>query len=148
MVGKALLSCWGWLSAQSTHFGFSPMTELTYPLVTQAAVTDGRIWTYAAYQLNSVDLTSNSPDTESVCNNVMWVSDRDARLYDGVERGKVTNFRPESLGPLVKMFLNEPRMRDHSLTPYLSEVKTVSNFHEPYQRDKLHSSHRHMYANR
>ena len=32
---RALLSCFGWLYAQASHLGFTPMTELTYPLATQ-----------------------------------------------------------------------------------------------------------------
>ena len=34
-LGKALVTAWGWVSAQASHLGFSPLTELTYPLVTQ-----------------------------------------------------------------------------------------------------------------
>ena len=34
-LGKALITAWGWVSAQASHLGFSPMTELTFPLVTQ-----------------------------------------------------------------------------------------------------------------
>ena len=55
--------------------------------------------------------------------------------------------------PMVLMYLkilnnSSPRPRDHSLTPYLSSHKIVANFHEPYQRNKMHLNHRHMYANR
>ena len=62
IISKAILSSWGWLSAQATHLGFSPMTELTYPLVTQGSITDGQTWTWCTYQLNSVDLSTNKPE--------------------------------------------------------------------------------------
>ena len=78
----------------------------------------------------------------------MWVSEAEARLFSGVEDGQVKGFSPEVLLPLVKMYLNEPKMRNHSLTPYLSEAKTVANTREPYQRNKMHNSLRHMYSNR
>ena len=162
-LGKALVTAWGWLSAQSSHLGFSPLTELTYPLVTQVriiitisaslrvsqgTVTDGQNWTFAAYQLNTLDLSSNDLEARGGLNNLMWVSEAEASLYSGVEDGQVKGFSPEVLLPLVKMYLNEPRIRNHSLTPYLSEAKTVANFQEPYQRNKLHNNHRHMYSNR
>ena len=34
-LSKALVTAWGWVSAQASHLGFSPLTELTFPLVTQ-----------------------------------------------------------------------------------------------------------------
>ena len=36
-LSKALVTAWGWVSAQASHLGFSPLTELTYPLVTQVS---------------------------------------------------------------------------------------------------------------
>ena len=89
MVSKALLSSWGWLSAQASHLGFSPLTELTYPLVTQGAVTDGQLWTFASYQLNRLDLSHG--DTDQQCNNVMWVGG-DSRLYHQVGGSFIHSF--------------------------------------------------------
>ena len=65
-----------------------------------------------------------------------------------MEAGKIVNYRPEALTPLLKMYLRKPEARNYSLTPYLSKDQTVANFHEPYQRNSLHVKHRHMYANR
>lgn len=145
-TSKALLSCFGWLLPQACHLGFSPMTEITFPLATQATVTDGQYWNYYAYQLNTTDLTTNKPDEHSH-NNVMWAGE-DQTLYDGVEDGKVINFNPSTLAPLLKMYLNKPQTRQYSLTPYLSPVKTVSNFHEPFQRQMLLEKTREVYSNR
>jgi len=147
MTSKAMQASFSWLLAQATHLGFSPLTELTYPLATQGAITDGQTWTYCAYQLNTVDLTNNSPK-EASHNNIMWLHPKDEKLFDRVEDGKIVNFRPEALVPLLKMYLRKPQERDHSLTPYLSQERTVANFPEPYQRKNLHNKHRHMYANR
>lgn len=145
-IAKALLSCFGWLLPQACHLGFSPLTDITYPLATQATVTDGQVWSYFAYQLNTTDLTRNSPD-EHTHNNVLWAGE-DQRLYDSVEDGKVVNFTPSALVPLIKMYLREPRIRDYNLTPYLNSAKTVANFHEPYQRKFLFENIRHIYSNR
>jgi len=143
---NALLSCFGWLLPQACHLGFSPLTEMTFPLATQATVTDGKTWSYYAYQLNTCDLTTNVPE-EHTHNNVMWVGE-DQVLFDRVENGKVVNFNPSSLAPLLKMYMLEPQTREYSLTPYLSHVKTLSNFHDPYQRQFLHDSLRRIYSNR
>merc|ERR1712142_725006 len=106
-TAKALLSCFGWLLPQACHLGFSPMTDITFPLATQAIVTDGQTWNFYAYQLNTTDLTPNSPEEHSH-NNVMWVGE-DQVLFDRVENGKVVNFSPSALAPLVKMLLLEPQ---------------------------------------
>lgn len=111
-------------------------------------MTDGQNWTFAAYQLNTLDLSNNDLEATDGLNNVMWVSEAEERLFSGVEDGQVKGFRPEVLLPLVKMYLNEPQKRNHSLTPYLSEAKTVANTKEPYQRKKMHDNIRHMYSNR
>ena len=144
---KAIQACFSWLLGQATHLGFSPLTELTFPLATQGAITDGQTWSYCAYQLNTVDLTSNNPQ-ENRHNNVLWLQPQDEKLFDKVEAGKIVNFRPEALAPLLKMYLLQPQARDYSLTPYLSQDRTVANFPEAYQRNNLHNKHRHMYANR
>ena len=147
ITAKALQACFSWLLAQATHLGFSPITELTFPLATQGVITDGQTWSYCAYQLNTVDLTTNSPQ-EASHNNILWLQPKDEKLFDGVEAGKIVNYRPEALAPLLKMYLLKPQARNYSLTPYLSQDRTVANFHEPYQRNSLHLKHRHMYANR
>jgi len=147
MTVKALQACFSWLLAQATHLGFSPITELTFPLATQGAITDGQTWSYCAYQLNTVDLTTNTPQQTSH-NNILWLQPKDEKLFESVEAGKIVNYRPEALTPLLKMYLRKPEARNYSLTPYLSKDQTVANFHEPYQRNSLHVKHRHMYANR
>ena len=144
---KALQACFSWLLAQATHLGFSPITELTFPLATQGAITDGQTWSYCAYQLNTVDLTTNTPQQTSH-NNILWLQPKDEKLFESVEAGKIVNYSPEALTPLLKMYLRKPEARNYSLTPYLSKDQTVANFHEPYQRNSLHVKHRHMYANR
>ena len=49
---RALLSCFGWLYAQASHLGFTPMTELTFPLATQVKVeeaVDAETWCCCSY---------------------------------------------------------------------------------------------------
>jgi len=145
-TAKALLSCFGWLLPQACHLGFSPITDITFPLATQATLTDGQHWSYYAYQLNTTDLSINNP-SEHKHNNVMWVGE-DRTLFEKVENGKVINFDPTALMPLIKMYLRSPSQRNYDITPYLSDIKTVSNFPEPYQRQFLLEKIREVYSNR
>jgi len=142
---RALLSCFGWLYAQASHLGFTPMTELTYPLATQACFTDGRIFTNYWYQLNSCDLRHHNTDPDTK-NNVLWVGD-DKVLYDKVEDGKLVNFDPSALAPLISQYLTQPKPREN-MTPYLGEVGRVSEHPDNYQRRYFKSLHRHQYTNR
>jgi len=144
-TARALLSCFGWLYAQSSHLGFTPMTELTYPLATQACLTDGRVFTNYWYQLNSCDLRHHGtdPDTKS---NVLWVGE-DKVLYEKVENGKLVNFDPTALEPLIAQYLTQPQERKN-MTPYLGDISRVSEHPDSYQRRFFKSIHRHQYTNR
>jgi len=148
-TARALLSCFGWLYAQASHLGFTPMTELTFPLATQACLTDGRIFTNYWYQLNSCDLRHDpqqlEPDQEQL-NNLLWVGE-DKLLYERVEDGKLVNFDPSALEPLIGQYLTQPEPRE-DLTPYLGDAGRVSEHHDSYQRRYFKSVHRHQYSNR
>jgi len=143
---QALLSCFGWLLPQAVHLGFGPLTELTFPLATQAVLSDGRSWSYYAYQLNTCDLT-HSQEGGSGSNNLLW-SQPDLNLFTGVEGGKVRGYEPEALEPLIAMLLREPEQREHSLTPYLGDRGLVTDYHDPYQRQFLFDKIRHVSSKR
>ena len=129
-TAKAMLSCFGWLLPQACHLGFSPITEMSYPLATQvtyhlppdtclqppatchlppatscitcppqACLTDGRTWTHYCYQLNSCDLVKAAKEDHSR-SNLLWVGE-DQVLYDRLEDGRLIDFNPEALAPLV-----------------------------------------------
>merc|ERR550519_495781 len=103
IVAKSILTGFGWLLPQAVHLGFSPLTDLTYPLTTQTVCTDGRTWTFSAYQLNTCDLTNNNPE-EQTHRNLIWIDD-DKQLYDCVKNGRVEGFDPSVLKSLIKMYL-------------------------------------------
>jgi len=146
LTSKALLSCFGWLLPQSVHLGFGPMTDLTYPLSSQAVLSDGQTWTYYAYQLNTTDLTSNSP-AEHTQNNILWTGE-DLKLYEKVEDGKLINYNPSVLAPLIRMYLRKGEERNYSLTPHLGDVSTVTDFNDDYQRKFLFDRIRDVYSRR
>uniref|UniRef100_A0A915HNV1 Uncharacterized protein n=1 Tax=Romanomermis culicivorax TaxID=13658 RepID=A0A915HNV1_ROMCU len=55
----AVSSCFSWLNGQAHYKGFTQYTDITYPFSTQAIFTDGRVWYFACYQLNTLDLLYN-----------------------------------------------------------------------------------------
>ena len=72
--------------AQACSQGFSPLTELTYPLTAQTVVTNGRMWSFFAYQLNTTAALL-VPPREGAAGNVCWASP-EMVLYERVtEKG-------------------------------------------------------------
>jgi len=140
-TAKAMLSCFGWLLPQACHLGFSPITEMTYPLATQACLTDGRTWTHYCYQLNSCDLVKAAKE-DHTRSNLLWVGE-DLQLYDRLEDGRLVGFNPEALAPLVRQYLRAPVAREEVEAP-----RTVSSVKDNYQRKYFYGIHRDMYANR
>ncbi len=94
---------------QACHLGFSPLTEITFPLASQSVSTDGRHWAYYAYQLNTTDLSGDSL-SEQRHQNLLWCTGDEA-LFTSVEDGRVVGFNPDCLQTLVKMYLNKPEPR-------------------------------------
>jgi len=146
MTGRAILNCFGWLLPQAVHLGFGPMTELTFPLATQAVLSDGKTWTYYAYQMNTTDLTLNDP-AEHSHNNILWAGE-DLQLYSRVEDGKLIDYNPSVLAPLVRMYLRKGEERSYSMTPNLGDVSRVTDFQDDYQRNFLFDKTRDVYSGR
>ena len=86
-------------------------------------------------------------------------------LYEKVEDGKLVNYDPSALAPLISQYLTEPRprftplfnyigialifcMARENLTPYLGDAGQVSQHPDSYQRRYFKSIHRHQYTNR
>jgi len=145
-IAKAILTGFGWLLPQAVHLGFSPLTDLTYPLSTQTVVTDGRLWTFSSYQINTTDLSINKPE-EHTHSNVCWV-DSEKCLYDRATAGSVEGYNPSALLPLVKMCLLQPQSRTHNMTPYLEGEGRLANHSDNYQRQFLHEEVQRQHSNR
>jgi len=145
-ITKAILTNFGWLLPQACYLGFSPLTELTFPLSSQSVNTDGQTWSFFAYQMNTCDMSTNEPTSQNL-QNILW-ADTPAKLYSKVEDGKLLNFDPDCLAPLIKMYLNKPSARDYNMTPYLGEVGHLVNFPDDYQRTKFMDIVRNQLSNR
>ncbi|XP_023334071.1 39S ribosomal protein S30, mitochondrial [Eurytemora carolleeae] len=145
-ISKGILTNFAWCLPQACYLGFSPLTDLTFPLVSQSMNTDGRKWSYFAYQMNTCDLSHNNM-SDHTHQNILWSADP-VLLYDKVEDGKVFNYNPDSLLPLIKMFLNKPRSREYSMTPYLGKIGKLVNHPDNYQRKRFMEIIRNQFSNR
>jgi hypothetical protein len=67
--------------------GFSTFNDVTYPLVTQTVITNGKLWSFYVYQLNTTLLhgehTFNNPR-----HNLCWGTP-ELKLFEAIEDGKV-----------------------------------------------------------
>lgn len=54
--------------------GFSVCNEITYPLVNQSIVTNGKTWSFYLYQLNTMRFFESNDDinTPVASNNICW----------------------------------------------------------------------------
>lgn len=54
--------------------GFTICNELTYPLVNQSIITNGKTWSFYIYQLNTMRFFKSQDDTTSPIapNNICW----------------------------------------------------------------------------
>ncbi|XP_067139398.1 large ribosomal subunit protein mL65 [Centruroides vittatus] len=116
-----LIVSYGWLMGIATHLGFTPFHELTYPLVTQTVVSNGKLWAFFIYQLNTIGLHSDI-DNNSL-QNLCW-SSGPMELFDVIENNEFKGLNEDVFKILYKFFINRPYYtKGLNLTPYLSEDK-------------------------
>ena len=68
--------------------GFSPYTELTYPISTQTIITNGQFFSFYAYQLNTCALYQRFSGDVNPRRNVCFSTD-EMKLFECVENGQV-----------------------------------------------------------
>lgn len=98
--GMAILSSFAWLSSIVNNLGFTFYDQLTYPLVTQAIVTDGQHWSFYVYQLNSHSFYSDIVNEN--LNNLCW-SSGDLKLFEKHENGVLHGVNEAVLKLLIKV---------------------------------------------
>ncbi|KAG8324387.1 structural constituent of ribosome [Homalodisca vitripennis] len=54
ITAQAMLAGYSWLLGQASYQGFTTFQDITYPLTTTTVVTDGRIFSFFASQLNTL----------------------------------------------------------------------------------------------
>lgn len=145
---QGILASFGWLSAQANLLGFTTFNDITYPLVTQTIITNGKSWSFYVYQMNTMLLHSKYIK-ENPKTNICWATE-ELQLYQDVNDGKIVGFNEDVLKILVKFYANAPESRlGINLTPYLSSGEKVSaDYEDDEKRGWLEREYKHLVANR
>jgi len=145
---QAVLGSWAWLLSQACMQGFSNYNDVTYPLTNQMIITNGKWWTFCAYQLNTTILHLHHIE-ENPRRNMCWITEP-MKLFDKIEGNKVHGLNEEVLENIVKFYSNEPRERKGvDLKPYLfPQTQHVADIMSPLKRAWLENAYKHLMANR
>ncbi|OAD60324.1 28S ribosomal protein S30, mitochondrial [Eufriesea mexicana] len=145
---QAIFASYAWLLSQASYQGFSTVNDITYPLVSQTILTNGRLWSFCVYQLNTT-LTHTEYAEENPKRNVCWITES-LPLFDKIENGQVHGFNEDVLKKLITFYINIPAERSNeNMKPYLGEsVKHIADITNPYRRVWLESRFKHLMSNR
>lgn len=145
---QGILGSFGWLSAQASHLGFSTFNDITYPMVAQTIITNGKYFSFYTYQMNTMLLYSENI-TENPKRNVCWATP-ELKLYENITDGKLEGFNEDILSKLVKFYANTPCQRlGINLTPYLSQKEKVAADYEDVDKRKwLEKEYKFITSNR
>ncbi|XP_046752870.1 39S ribosomal protein S30, mitochondrial [Diprion similis] len=145
---QAVFASYSWLLSQACYQGFSTFNDLTYPLVTQTVITNGQLWSFYVYQLNTTVLFAEYAD-ENPRRNLCWKTGP-LKLFETITDGKLVGFNDDVLKELIKFYGNTPQKRNGvNMTPYLGhDEKRVADIKDPEKREWLEKHYKHMVSNR
>lgn len=143
-----ILSSFGWLNAQANMLGFTTFNDITYPLVTQTIITNGQIWSFYVYQLNTIEIHSKHVK-ENPQRNICWATS-EQKLYKKIIDEKLVGFNDEVLQNLLKFYCNVPEDRlGINMKPYLSQQEKVcADYEEDEKREWLEREYKFLVSNR
>ncbi|KAJ2949399.1 hypothetical protein O0L34_g15313 [Tuta absoluta] len=144
---QAMKSSFGWLLAQANYQGFTTYNDVTYPLATQTIITNGQLWSFYTYQLNTITMHNEQMD-ENPKHNVCFGT-TPQKLYETIENGQVKGLNEDVLKTIVQFYLNAPEEREHELKPYLGkEEQFIADIEDDKKRCWLESRYKHLVSNR
>lgn len=117
-ISHALLQLFAQSSAQTIQNGYPLDSNLDYPLATQAILTDGFRYTFACYQLNTLNLTETS---QQKVFNYMWCGP----TYK-IWNKETTDLNDKCVTLLLKFLLNEPLRKTPELVCPVDHVKDTT----------------------
>ncbi len=102
----ALMSMFAQTSAQTVQNGFKLDQDLVYPLSIQAILTDGHRFSFACYQLNTLDLRAESKSSRQ---NYLWLGPT-LNFYEYVSfiSNEVVGLNEEVMKYVSQFVLNKP----------------------------------------
>lgn len=145
---QAILSSYAWLLGQACYQGFSTYNDITYPLITQTIITNGKLWSFYVYQLNTTCnhcLAIESNPRVNQC----WGTN-ELKLYDEIDAdGKLIGFNDDILRHLIRFYQNVPKARDIEMRPYLgADEQIVADIEDLKRREFLESRFKYILSNR
>lgn len=147
---QAITSSYSYTLGQACYHGFSTFNDITYPLTTQTIITDGKIWSFYRYQLNTTIMHTNSGVYEPNHKyNQCWGTD-EMQLYEHVDdNGKIHGLNDEVFKQLIRFYLAEPKARSYEMKPYLDEKeKKIADIEHVERREWLERHYKHLVTNR
>lgn len=145
---QGVLTSHAWLQAQACFQGFSTYNDMDYSLATQTCVTDGQMWSFYRYQLNTTCIHT-SLDKPNFRYNKCWGTN-EMKLYEHIDRnGKIQGLNDDVLRTLIKFYINQPQKRDHEMKPYLGvREKKIADVEDTKQRAWLEKTFKYIVSNR
>lgn len=145
---QGILASFGWLNAVANFLGFTTFNEITYPLVTQTIITNGQLFSFYVYQLNTLLFHSKNAE-ENPRRNICWASG-EFKLYENIEDGKLIGFNDDVFKKLLKFYVNIPEERlGVNLRPYLgAHEKVIADYADDDKRTWLEREYKHIMSNR
>ena len=102
----ALMAMFAQTSAQTVQNGFKLDQDLAYPLCMQAILTNGQRFTFACYQLNTLDFRQKSSTNRQ---NYLWLGPT-LNFYDyiSLQSGEVIGLNEDVMKYICQFILNKP----------------------------------------
>ncbi|KAH8264734.1 hypothetical protein KR044_006936 [Drosophila immigrans] len=147
----AIQSSYAWLLAQANYHGFNTYNELTYPLNTQTVITNGREWSFYAYQLNTLLVHGTQVDENPLVNFCRGTAP--LPLYgDITAAGKCVDFNEATLRQLLQLYSNVPSIQRQpdELLPYVRDatLRRAADYENGEQREFLEQTFKHLASKR
>lgn len=145
---QGILSSFAWLNAQANFLGFTTFNDITYPLITQTCVTNGQLWSFYTYQLNTM-LIHSKHVKENPKKNICWAT-QEMKLFEDIQDNKVLGLNKDVLKTLLKYYLNKPKQRlGVNMRPYLgSHEKYIADYADDEKRRWLEREYKFLVSNR
>lgn len=146
---QAILASYAWVYGQACYQGFSTYYDITYPFSTQTIITDGKIFSFYQYQMNTALLHTYGTNPENPLRNNCYAT-LPTELYHDINGDKIEGWNDKALLHLLSMYINEPQERAGvDLCPYLNkEEKLISQIQDDKRRNWLHELYRHITSHR
>lgn len=144
---QAMLTGYSWLHSIANLLGFTCYNDLTYPLVGQTILTNGKQWAFYSYQLNTIYLHDSVEN--STKSNVCFALGDFELFQKDKETSKLT-INDNTLALLIKFYKNQPEQPlGLNLRPYLNaDHPLVADYEDEGKRQWLEDHYKFLTSNR